>query len=107
MLYHIDVQWPKHIPTQWNDVPVIYSKHAESRCNEKGIRLQGRITGKAFECEYSEGRLTKLALRCKYSDSHDLCVVISNTGIVITAWLNHKQDNHKTLDTSRYVSRAS
>lgn len=102
-LYHVEVQWPRSIPTTFDNVPVVPSKHARDRAVEKGIELPHAVSGKAFECEYINGRLTKLALRCRYNSTHDLCVVLSSGGLLITAWLNSKQDIHRTLDRSKYT----
>lgn len=103
-LYHAEINWPKKIPIKWEGIPVTLSYHALDRCNEKNIRIPNKLTGDAFEVELTNGRINKLALRCNYSDTHDLCVVISSTGLVITCWLNHKLDKHGTLDRSKYAA---
>jgi len=102
-LYHINVHWPSKLPTEFHNISVVPSKHARDRALEKGIQLPCSVSGRAFECEYINGQLTKLALRCKYSETHDLCVVISAKGLLITAWLNHVRDIHNTLDRSKYA----
>ena len=78
-----------------------------------------------FEVEYSKdfhffGRpgwfVTKYCVRVPYSLTDDLVIVIrpqwnkiSNTydfdrNKIVTAWLNHKKDDHKTLDASKYCT---
>lgn len=80
-----------------------------------------------FEIEYSKdfhffGRsgwfVTKYCVRVPYSVNDDLVIVIrpqwnkiSNTydfdkNMIVTAWINHNKDNHKTLDASRYCSES-
>lgn len=104
MLYHVDVQWPAGIPVTVSNLPIEPTRHALDRAVTKGINLPLVATGSAFEVEIIGGRVTKLAVRCPYSSTHDLCLVISREGALITCWLNHKQDTHRTLDTSKYVN---
>lgn len=102
MLHHIDVNWPTNIPREFTNVTAMPTRHALERSREKNIQLSARYTGTAFECEVVNGKLVKIALRCKYSNTHDLCVVISPRGLLITCWLNAVDDNHRTLNRSKY-----
>ena len=45
--------------------------------------------------------ITKYVVRITFNRFQDLCVAIRGNKI-ITAWLNSKNDNHKTVDLSKY-----
>jgi len=80
----------------------------------------------AFEVELSKdyhyfGRagwfVTKYCVRIPYDNDCDLVVVIRpqwnketfkfdmSKNMIVTAWLNHNKDDHKTLDESKYCSK--
>lgn len=61
-------------------------------------------TVKSFEVETENGKLTKCVVRFKYNNQKDICIVF-RYGVVITAWLCNRDDNHKTLDRSKYTRR--
>lgn len=60
--------------------------------------------------------ISKYCIRVSYSYSQDLVIVIRpkydttisdfryDTNLVVTAWINHKKDAHRTLDASKYCS---
>lgn len=47
--------------------------------------------------------IKKYVVRIKYNDTQDISVVIRGDKI-ITAWINDRDDAHKTLDLSKYDS---
>ena len=57
--------------------------------------------------------ITKICLRAPYSDTQDVCLSIrtcneggkfdTSKAFIVTAWLNHKNDSHFTLDASKYA----
>ena len=57
--------------------------------------------------------ITKYCCRIPYNNSQDLVVAIRpqynnltvKDNFIVTAWMNSKTDNHKTLDTSKYCSK--
>lgn len=57
------------------------------------------------ECEYdTETRydeITKAVIRAEWNEIKDVTVVIRK-GIIVTAWLQDKDDKHHTLDDSKY-----
>ena len=55
----------------------------------------------SFEVETKNGFLTKCVVRVSYNERKDICIVFRK-GLVVTAWLCNKDDNHKTLDKSKY-----
>ena len=58
----------------------------------------------SFEVETENGFLTKCVVRVSYNERKDICIVFRK-GLVVTAWLCDKNDNHKTLDKTKYEKR--
>lgn len=101
-MYHIDLHWPSFVPKQLEGI-FIPTRHALDRAKEKGIELPKYIKGSCFEVGLIGDGIQKIAIRCRYSDTHDLCLVLSRDASLITCWLNHVSDTHRTLDTSKYM----
>lgn len=59
---------------------------------------------RAFEVETDGHYLTKCVVRVGFNGKKDICIVFRK-GLVVTAWLCNKDDNHKTLDKSKYERR--
>ena len=59
---------------------------------------------RAFEVETDGHYLTKCVVRVGFNGKKDICIVFRK-GLVVTAWLCDKDDNHKTLDKSKYERR--
>lgn len=58
---------------------------------------------KPFEIETTYDKVTKYVIRISFDNERDISVVIRfNT--IITAWINYKEDVHKTLDKSKYAT---
>jgi hypothetical protein len=45
----------------------------------------------------------KALYRLAYTTNSDLCLVVTLSGFVKTAWLNARDDAHMTLDRSKYT----
>lgn len=120
MLYHKDVFWKnsfnKDSATLIKSVNRI-SRHLQeyleySTAERRNFDLDGIMnvtkalkkmdSVQAFEVETEKGKLTKCVVRVSYNNRKDICLVF-RYGLVITAWLCSKDDNHKTLDKSRYA----
>ena len=108
-LYHKDVFMPSaiaDIPTKI--VPVKWTQHATIKAQLFNIPLCNEVvySGKdIIEAEVHHGHLTKIMIRKRYDAKYDLCLVlraIMQGIIVVTVWLNDKNDMHCTLDDSRY-----
>ena len=58
---------------------------------------------KPFEVEYDENskQVTKCVIRLSYDFKRDIAIVFRE-GVIITCWLNNKDDLHDTLDESKY-----
>lgn len=85
-----------------------YTRHALERLADKGATRQETLTispGDVVEIEISYAQLSKLVVRQRQCSEWDRVMVLvpdTNTGWkVITCWLNHHTDNHKTLNKSR------
>lgn len=91
-----------------------YSYHALRRCTEKHIRPVYQVTAEAgsvveIERDTYLNKTVKIIVRIKYSNNYDLVLVlvpkrdyyVDGSLFVKTCWLNHKTDNHSTLNLSR------
>lgn len=95
------------------EISLRYTDHALNRCLDKDIQKFSRIkveAGQVVEVE-REGRspetmrTVKLVVRFRTCGEFDTVLVIrplrEGLFLVVTCWLNHKDDNHETLNTDR------
>lgn len=102
------------------------SQHAIDQAVAKGFSLVGSIevdpsddlamhediidgglwTIVEIETAFVGGRwsVVKFVARGWYDHRDDLVLAITKDGIIKTGWLNARQDQHKTLDDSRYAA---
>ena len=87
---------------------LVFTKHASQRAIEKAILAPQSIeiqTGEVVEAELEGSRITKLVVRRAMNKDKDLVLVLVpkdvNTWMVVTCWLNSKDDTHKTLRKER------
>ena len=63
-----------------------------------------------FEVEITKDgttyNITKIVVRTSYDDKRDISIVLREN-MIVTAWLNYKIDEHKTLDESKYIKSFS
>ena len=63
-----------------------------------------------FEVEITKDgtnyNVTKIVIRTNYNDERDISIVLREN-MIVTAWLNYKIDEHKTLDESKYIKSFS
>jgi hypothetical protein len=89
-----------------------FTQHAEQKAAERGIQLPSHISfgpGQIVEATvrtHKSGRkeIVKVVGRVPYqvNPEYDLVLVVSTVSeVVVTAYLNHRDDKHKTLDTSK------
>jgi len=85
-----------------------------------------RVVRKPFEVELSKDYhffkksgwfVTKYCIRIPYDSTSDLVIVVRpqwnsktltfdlDRNMIVTAWINHKDDDHKTLDADKYCTR--
>lgn len=108
-LYHKDIFLPK-INLSDKMVKVNYSHHAiEAAFNDRyeEIILKDAYNfskSEIIEVEIKNKKIVKIVARFDYNTDFDLIVVIiPETKVVKTVWLNEKNDCHRTLDRSRYI----
>lgn len=68
-----------------------------------------------FDYPYPHWLITKVCIRTRYDDDQDVClsirtakdmntnVYLPDVALIVTAWLNHKNDSHRTLESSKYL----
>ena len=55
-----------------------------------------------FEVEVDcNNKVVKTVIRTPYDDNRDISIVV-RYGYIVSAWLNNKDDNHVSLDKSKY-----
>ena len=55
-----------------------------------------------FEVEVDcNNKVVKTVIRTPYDDNRDISIVV-RYGYIVSAWLNNKDDNHVSLDRSKY-----
>lgn len=127
-LYHIDVYMPLSIlqaarqlekraatarlsvhTKEWlegtaSDDALRLYKHRYTRKNLRDALLHiARTLPTPFEVGVENGRVFKYAVRQPLDEDNDITVVVDANGVVRTAWINSKDDQHWTLDSSKYV----
>jgi hypothetical protein len=110
MLYHSELGIPENVETQFGSMLLDYSKHAldASKNDQYGhIELPKSLdTSKAqvIEVETRGKKTTKVLYRIPYDEEYDLILAVDpQRRFVRTVWLNHVNDNHNTLDPTRYT----
>lgn len=112
MLYHKDLGFPNTLVMPSGVMFLEYSNHAlRASKNDRytdSIHLPKAVTidfSKIVEVETPDNiNVTKIVLRIKYSTQCDLCLVIlPETFVVKTVWLNRNDDTHFTLDVTKYT----
>lgn len=58
-----------------------------------------------FEVGVENGYVVKYAVRVSLDADNDISVIIGANGVVRTAWINSKEDTHKTLNTEKYCKK--
>jgi hypothetical protein len=113
-LYHRNLGLPAGAASLWDGVlDLQYSAHAqqESRQDRNGaLPLFPNVEFQAsdvVEVQVERGEAVKAVLRVPMDDSRDLVYVLSRPAagraFVRTVWCNRANDNHRTLDSSKYV----
>ena len=120
-LYHRQVYWKKNFDFESAELiksAKRFSRHLEEYFDDDAERRQFnadsimRIVEKlktfdnirAFEVETDGHTLTKCVVRVGFNGKKDICIVFRK-GLVVTAWLCNKDDNHRTLDKTKYEKR--
>ena len=117
-LYHKEVFWKNNFDEE--SLNLVYnvkklSYHLNEHLNnpdEKHLYLKKDIfkgledikqnKGYLFEVAVENGRVTKAVYRINLNSDYDICIVIREEKVV-TAWINRTTDEHRTLDTQKYM----
>lgn len=114
MTYHKVLGFPEDLEIPEIFVSLKYTRHANLRIQQ---RVKGKIKrfrrikiklNKIIEVEVGKNDKIKfIVLRTQYDKKIDITLVLQpsfkkSAALVITAWFNHKKDNHKTLNKSKY-----
>ncbi len=106
-LYHKDIYMPA-IKFENKSFRLEYKDYVLNRAFEREINLSrfesvNLCNGELIELETVNRMPVKIVMRYKYNSQYDICIVILlGSFIVKTVWLNHVNDKHDTLDTSKY-----
>ena len=114
MIYNIQ-QRPELAKIDLGTVAISYTKHARKRSEEKMIWLPNevKISGNVVEMETNNqtGKPRKIIVRISHDSQYDLVIALVPADevtrgklLATTVWLNHKNDNHKTLRKSRVAA---
>lgn len=128
-LYHVDVYMPKELKkiakrlfanfrnrSKFN-CQHVYSNKDCDKCHSYNVELIQEALLKVnlddvniFEIgtshsitKYPNTHIIKFGVRFPYNDEEDIIIIYNPNGSVRTAWLNYKEDNHKTLDVTKYI----
>lgn len=113
--YHAEIGFPGNVDALFDRYfdsfeVVRYSRHAKRATVQdrygvipvvKSVRELSREN--CFELVTEGSQIVKAVFRLE-SESFDYCYSISCEGIVVTCWVNVKNDVHSTLDRTAYVS---
>ena len=111
MKFHKDIYLPPEVTKLSFSCLLKYTRHA---LNEAQSDRYGTIdlpavfdtrTAEPIDATIREGKVQRVLYRMDYDQDKDLCMVIEpHSRTAVTVWLNEKNDEHKTLDKSKYVS---
>lgn len=114
MLFHVELQFPKNAKLHFGTIDLVYTKHAKNACktDKYGIIVPPKRlntdNAKVIEAEIVRSddntlHTKKVVYRVPYKGSNDLCIVlVPETNVVKTVWINKMNDRHSTLNTHRY-----
>lgn len=118
-LYHLDVYMPTYLYTYARRLIMledtfIFSNHVKQSTTRKKheftLKDLNKICHKLnkqcspFEIETQFGEITKICVRTQYKDK-DISIALApvKDGLMVkTAWINEKDDDHKTLNVEMY-----
>lgn len=112
-LYHKDIGFPDNLTMPRGFNPVVrlrYGGHSRQAAFEDRygiLKLPSEVDlrkGETVEVGTVGNVVTKLVMRFPHDDKIDLVMVIQPAdGFVRTVWANEKNDQHKTLNRSKYA----
>lgn len=108
-LYHRDIGFPCTVILPRGVFRLRYTQHALRECNRDRYGAfeppdtLDVTAGTPIEIELCNGRVVKAVYRAQFDDEFDVVLVINPDGLVRTAWLNRRDDHHRTLDRAKYA----
>ncbi len=107
--YHKDIFIPSALNLDFGILKLQYSSHALRAANSDRYgtvvlpRTLNTDSAKIVEVTAIGRTVLKLVYRVPHCAQYDLVVVVlPDSGLVKTVWLNSKTDTHTTLDRSKY-----
>lgn len=116
MLFHFELQFPTNAKLHFGTIDLVYTNHAKRACKTDRYgtiqppKQLNTDNAKVIEAEIIRStdntlQTKKVLYRVPYKGSNDLCIVlIPETKIVKTVWINKTTDSHLTLDRQKYNS---
>lgn len=114
MLFHKDIRLPKNWRLPNVQVDLDWTRHAyrAAATDRYGVMDPYPVLDlevcDTIEVELEGSKVKKLVLRAQWNDDLDAIYVVIPNGrnpwTVKTVWFNMRNDLHKTLDRSKYVS---
>jgi len=110
--YHVKVGFPSDVKLPRGHITFLPQSHTQARQDELGIlSLPSGVNlnwscCKMFEISVEDNEVWKFGIRIpRGKGKKDLCLIVSwPGGRIITLWLNSSDDDHKTLNTKRYIN---
>lgn len=109
--YHVDIYMPETFLSMQFATLLRYTRHALEAA--KGDRYGQINLPKVLDTRHAElvevslprGKRQRSLWRQWYDDQHDLCIVLEHdAGVVVTVWLNQRDDQHATLREEDYAT---
>lgn len=114
--YHVKIGFPASVKIPSGRIPIDITDraHVSNRLSDlqiatlpSGVDLSWSCA-QIFEISVAHGEVWKFGVRiplgCAEAPSDDLCMIFAwPSKRLITLWLNHSSDDHKTLNRSRYI----
>lgn len=115
-LYHKNIRLPENIDSLYGqEFLTVLSKHVQKETTQDKYTESFYVPeiviitdDNLIEVELNEsGKMVKCMIRLEYNHKFDICIVLQpetqDSALVRTAWLNRHDDNHFTLDESKYI----
>lgn len=103
--YHRDLGIPEGVPLRPPTGALRWTAHALEQLHQDGFHGDRALDEKAKCIEVTlepDGSVWRWLMRQRLTSSNDLCMVVENNGTVVTCWVNHVGDTHRTLNRRLY-----
>lgn len=113
-LFHTDIGLPKNFVKPTGRVRLVWSRHADRARTDDRYGIIRRFSTatldrlNVIEVGMEGEKVCKILFRGRYTEDLDVCMVLvpmtKGSWLVKTVWVNERNDTHRTLDRSKYVS---